>query len=216
MDHIPVYSGNHVSLGVVQEGYLPQLMQFINDPEAVQGIIVIPPVYEDTELEWLRSLSKKKSDAIFALLAHIPGDPITYAYIGNTGLHSITWPHGTAVTGTLMGNRTFWERGIGTEAKLLLMKHAFDTVGLRKLTSTVKAFNARSLGHLLKCGYHIVGIRKDHFMYQGRLIDEVLLDGFRADWEPIWETHKESGALPKLTEEQRKLVCSIVEKAEKK
>jgi len=49
-----------------------------------------------------------------------------------------------------------WRIGIGTEAMLLLLYHAFMILGLRKVTATVKVFNAPSMGHSIKSGYKLI------------------------------------------------------------
>jgi len=208
-EHYIVHQG-HVacSLGVMHEGYLPDFLMFANTIEVTQGVRLMPPVGMPEEREWVQNLAKRKqSNVIFAVLVHEPtAEGQTYRYIGHTGIHAIKWPDGTAVTGTLLGNSKNWLQGYGTEAKLLLLFHAFQMLGLRKLTSEVKAFNARSLGHLLKCGYRIIGRYTKQDYHYGSYVDRILLEVFREDWKPIWDAYQADHALPKLTEEQRTLI----------
>ena len=80
-------------------------------------------------------------------------------------------------------------------------------MGLRKIVSSVKAWNAPSLGHLVKCGYTVVGRYRRHVLHEGVLVDEILLEVFPEDWEPIWDAYNKSGVLPKLSPDQRALVA---------
>ncbi len=123
--------------------------------------------------------------------------------MGHTGIHHVEWPHGIGSTGSLIGVPDAQGKGIGTEAKLLLLYHAFMILGLRKITSFVKSFNARSAGHLMKCGYKPVGRYHKHHLHEGAYVDEIHFEVFREDWEPIWNTYQRDGAQPRLTEEQR-------------
>ncbi len=210
MNHCIVHHGLvGCSLAVMQEAYLSTFLQFANDPRVVEGVRLTPPVGMPEELDWLQRLSKRKgTDHVFAVLRH-DGEVSSprYIYIGHTGVHGILWPNATGVTGSLLGDLENLGKGHGTEAKLLLQYHAFRILGLRKLTSGVKSFNARSLGHLIKCGYRIVGRYKEHEFHNGGYVDEILLECFREDWEPVWEQYQATRELPKLTDAQRDLVC---------
>lgn len=202
-----VYGGNGCSLGAMREEYIPLLLPFINDPEVVEGVTAEPPLTLEEELEWFRGIGKlKPGNIIFAILRHGENEDSPLTYVGHTGLHRINRKDGRAVTGTIIFRQDEWNKGIGTEAKLLLLYDAFRVRGLRKVTSSVKAFNARSLGHLIKAGYTIVGRYRNHLFYDGGYVDEIILEVHREQWEPIWETYKSTGQLPKLTDAQRALV----------
>jgi len=205
-EHHVVHQG-HVacSLGTMHKGYLPDFLMFANTAQMTQGINLVPPVDLSEQEEWLQILAKHTT-LVFAILHHEPVNGDAYQYIGHIGIHGIKWPDGIGTTGILIGNSNNWMRGYGTEAMLLLLSHAFQMLGLRKLTSEVKAFNARSLGHLLKCGYRIVGRYTKQDYHYGSYVDRILLEVFREDWKPIWDAYQADHALPKLTEEQRTLI----------
>jgi RimJ/RimL family protein N-acetyltransferase len=207
-EHYIAYAGNHLSLAAMQERYISEFVVWANDITATEGTRMIPPMSFEEEIEWLRGLpARKKTENIFAVLVHEgTRDARKYRYIGHTGIHGMMWPDGVGVTGSILIDKQRWEKGYGTEAKLLLLNHAFNVCGLRKVSSTVKAFNARSLGHLIKCGYQIVGRKKAQSFHQGRFVDEILLEVFRDEWELVWEKYQETSSLPKLTDEQRALV----------
>ncbi|MFC9730328.1 GNAT family N-acetyltransferase [Streptomyces roseolus] len=80
---------------------------------------------------------------------HPHGDPLTAvpdaAEIGNT------WISGDA-RGT----------GINTEAKLLMLRHAFDTWGVRRITLRADARNTRSRVAIERLGATCEGIRRAH------------------------------------------------------
>ncbi|MEV6203371.1 GNAT family protein [Streptomyces sp. NPDC051771] len=80
---------------------------------------------------------------------HPHGDPLTAvpdaAEIGNT------WISGDA-RGT----------GINTEAKLLMLRHAFDTWGVRRITMRADARNTRSRVAIERLGATCEGVRRAH------------------------------------------------------
>ena len=211
MDNVIHHGFINLSLGAMQRDYLPLFMQGANDPEVMRGVILQPPITLEAELAWYDSMAQGKNaekNVIFAILAHVHDESgkLGYRYIGHTALHDITWPAAHATSGTIIVDKTCFGKGYGTEAKLLLLYDAFRNRGLRKVCSAVKIFNGNSWGHLLSCGYHQVGRRKDQHFSNGSFVDDILFEVFRDEWEPIWEKYVASKTLPRLTSEQRALI----------
>lgn len=206
--HIITYEGINVCLAVMQEAYIPIFAPWPNRRIGIEGTMQRPPYTIESGKEFVRGLEKSKGvNEVFAVLARTRSGG--YRYIGHTGVHGIRWPAGIASTGSVFGAPHSRGKGYGTEAKLLLLYHAFMVLGVRKMESSVKAFNAQSLGHLIKCGYSIVGRKKEHVLHEGAFVDEILLEAFRSDWQPIWQRYKETKTLPALTKAQRALVEKV-------
>lgn len=206
--NVIVYEGVHVSLGLVRDFHAEAFVRFANRHEHVHGTRLRPPYAEHHFASWLESLATSKGkDEVFCILAHEDSpEGRAYRYIGHTGVHRILYPQAHATTGTVIGDPDAQGRGYGKEAKLLLQKHAFDALNLHKLKSEVKAFNAASLGHLLACGYTVYGRAREEDLHHGKRVDTILLECFRADWEPIWQEYQRSGVVPRLTDAQRAFV----------
>lgn len=203
--HTVSYEGKvRVALGLMHPGYVKLFLPWINRRVGIEGTLQRPPYSYASGVDWVRGLDKSKGEKeVFAVLLRAG---TSYQYVGHMGIHGITWPHGFATTGSMIGADGAQGRGLGTEAKLLLLYHAFMVLGLRKLVSTVKAFNAQSAGHLMKCGYKPVGRYKQHHFHEGAYVDEVVFEVFRDDWEPIWEKYQTTASLPSLTSEQRAFI----------
>lgn len=74
----------------------------------------------------------------------------TGEHIGNVALNSILWVHGSAELSILIGAKHQWGKGYGKEVIQAVSKHAFGSMGLRRLwaespnpsfNSAVKALN---------------------------------------------------------------------------
>jgi RimJ/RimL family protein N-acetyltransferase len=213
MKHVIAYEGRvHTALALMQEQYVPLFVPWVNWRTGIDGTLQRPPYSHAMGVEWLQGLDKRKGqDEVFAVLARSDGKRKSYKYIGHMGVHRIDQTHQFAQTGSILGPDG-QGAGHGTEAKLLIMYHAFMVLGVRKLVSTVKGLNGPSMGHLMKCGYHIVGRHERHHFHEGDYVDEVLFEVFRTDWEPIWAAYQETGELPKLTDQQRALIKEQTEK----
>lgn len=205
-EHYIAYEGKNVALAAMKREYIPIFMEHANDLTVTEGILMRPPFTLEEEYAWYDSLAKRRdTDTIFAILhrKQADGADSSWQYIGHTGLHKITWPDAFATTGTVIWDKSLHSQGCGTEAKLLLLYHAFMVKGLRKISSEVKSFNASSWGHLLKCGYKEIGRRKAHHLHEGTFVDCILFEIFQKDFEGVWQKYKKTGKLPTLTEDQR-------------
>lgn len=207
MQHYIAYEGVHVALALLLEEYGALHTQATNLRIDVAGTLQRPPYFPSMWTDWLVYLSKNKGKhEAFAILVRDADADGGWRYLGSTDISHIRWPLGDGTTGSMIINSEAQGKGYGTEAKLLLLKHGFHTLGLRKLYSSVKAWNAQSLGHLLKCGYRIVGRYREGAFDNGRFVDQLLLEVFETDWEPVWNRYQAAKELPRLTDAQRELI----------
>ncbi len=158
------------------------LLGLVNDQEVRQYMSMYLPSMKIDEEEWINGLSKKKNTNVVLMICLNDND----RPIGTMGIHKINHKDGTATTGTFIGEKNCWGKGYGTEAKMVLLNYAFNTLNLRKICSSVYAFNKRSLRYSEKCGYIIEGTLKKHHFVNGRYVDEVLMAVFKSDFMPLW------------------------------
>jgi len=164
---------------------LPYFVKWINDKETLEMLSAYLPVTIKEEAEWIESLSNKNHTDIQLAIVTTDGN-----LIGSMGIHKIDWKNRTASTGAFIGDKNYWGKGYGTEAKMLLLNYAFNTLNLRKIYSSAIEYNKRSIAYQMKCGYKIEGRRiKQHFR-KGRYWDEILTAVFKKDWLPIWKEYK--------------------------
>jgi len=185
---IPVYrSGNTVYLRPLSQEDVPLLTQWINDPDVTQYLNRVFPISFLEEERWVENLGKSSEHEIVLGIC-LKHDEL----IGTIGLHRIDWINRTAITGTLIDAEEHRSKGYGTEAKMLLLDVAFNTLGLRKIVSHVFSFNGRSARYSEKCGYKREGVLKQHHFRNGEFHDELVLAVFRDDWLPLWEAYRAS------------------------
>jgi RimJ/RimL family protein N-acetyltransferase len=175
--------GKKVTLRPVSEKDIPLFLRWFNDPEVRQFVTTIFPVTEKSEQEWVESLGKK-SDKDVVLVIEVKGRPI-----GTMGLHRINWQDRTATTGAVIGEKSFWGKGYGTDAKMTLLNYAFNTLNLRKIISMTLGFNGRSKRYSEKCGYREEARLKAQHFKNGQYWDEIILALFKEEWLPFWRKY---------------------------
>ncbi len=173
-------------LVMLRPPYKPSDMAFfqrwVNHPDIRPFLMTRPPYTMIAEEKYFDTIGDDGN--ITFTMCLVDGTPI-----GTTGLYKFHHADRTATTGTWIA-KPFWNQGYGTEAKLLLLNYAFDTLNLRKICSAAIAFNARSIAHNERAGYRIEGRRKKQMFRNGRYYDEVLLACFREWWWPKWQTYR--------------------------
>lgn len=178
--------GKRIYLRPILESDIPYFLKWMNDEGLTKYLIVYLPQTEASEKRWFERVTKSDTDIIFAIV-----EKSTDKLIGTMGLHNISWKDRTATTGAIIGEAEYWDRGYGTEAKMLLLNYAFNTLNLRKICSSVRDFNARSVKYQKKCGYKEEGRRIEEHYVDGKYYDTILTAVFKKDWLPIWEIYKE-------------------------
>jgi len=97
-----------------------------------------PPSLED-EQEWLKKTAADPN-SVFWVIEHED------RAIGTTGIHGIDWTNGNGKTGTLIGDKSMWGKGIAREVMQLRAGFAFRELPLRKSPSISETIDwARTL-----------------------------------------------------------------------
>lgn len=109
-------------------------------------------------------------------------------HIGNIKLAPIDQHHGLGEIGLLIGDRSSWGRGMGCDAITVLLHIAARQLGLRKLTAGCYASNVGSARAFEKAGFVREGVRKNHFLLDGKAEDLLLMARFIDDTDigPDW------------------------------
>lgn len=128
----------------------------------------------DTLRAFVRNLNSSPRDYLFGIFL-VQGNE----HIGNIKIGSIREPHRSADLGLIVGRRSAWGKGYGTEAIALATRHAFEQLGLNKLWAGMYAENLGSYRAFIKAGYREVGRFRQHILFNGRYIDSILVEKCR-------------------------------------
>lgn len=159
---------------VVVEGpeAVAKIMAFRNDPKLGCFIGRNFPFTTEKTIEDING-----KDKVFLGIAQ--GEEI----IGFITLRRINLINGTAKMTTFIGAEKNLNKGIGTEAHELMLRYAFNTLNLRKVSAAVFAFNTRSIHCLEKLGFRREGILEKEYYIDGQYQDDVLFRIFKEEWQ---------------------------------
>ena len=166
------------------------LQRWINDPEVRHNLAMIFPQTLKNEEEFIERAGDTTKGVVLGIVIKE-----TSELIGTMALHEIDWPNRNATTGAMIGEKKYWRKGYGTDAKMILLDYAFNTLTLHTISSNAFVFNRRSIGYNAHCGYRVEGVQKSRLFRAGRYWDRVLLGVSKKDWLPIWRRYKKTGSV---------------------
>jgi len=89
------------------------------------------------------------------------------AVVGSTRFMSLERAHLRLEVGYTWYAPSVWGTGVNAEAKLLLLRHAFETLGARRVEFKTDARNERSCGALVALGAQFEGVFRKHMVLRG-------------------------------------------------
>jgi RimJ/RimL family protein N-acetyltransferase len=106
--------------------------------------------------------------------------------VGTTRFLGLQLDHLVAEIGWTWYSRAVWGSGVNAETKLLLLSHAFETVGLRRVEFKTDSRNERSRGALTKLGAQYEGtFRKHRILPGGEVRHSAYFSVIDDDWPAV-------------------------------
>ena len=105
------------------------------------------------------------------------------AFVGVASLYEPDLARGAARFSIVIGDKTQWNRGLGTSVTAAVLAHGFTELGLHKIESDYIAPNVASARIHDRCGFTVEGRFRDDAWRQGRWVDRIWLSVLRSEWE---------------------------------
>ena len=172
----PILEGKLVRLRPPQPADAAVMITWFDDLEVTRFLKLQNPPSLDAEKEWLDRMVRDP-DSVFWVVEHVG------RVVGGTSIVRIDWKHGFGTTGTVLGDKSVWGKGLGRELMQLRADYAFTQTPLRKLKSGYLAGNEASARAQRAAGYKDVGRwTRDRFI-DGEWRDHILTELLREDWQ---------------------------------
>jgi RimJ/RimL family protein N-acetyltransferase len=177
--------GKLVRLRGYERSDLEAIMKWINDEEVTQflgGEILALPQSSIAEMKFIESAAERP--ALAADRSLVIETVADRKYLGGVAFHGINWHNRAAGVGIVIGDKSYWGRGYGSDAMRVLMRLGFDKLNLHRLWLHVYEFNQRAIASYERCGFKREGVlRKERFhkgAYYDTIVMGILVDEYRA------------------------------------
>ena len=175
--------GSYVRLEPLSSTHLNGLCEFGLDPELWRWTTTRLQTREDM-IDWLEEAFKSEQAGTarpFATISLESGQVIGSTRFANVDLHNRHVEIGWTWVGVP------WQRtAVNTEAKYLMLRHAFETLGCIRVEFKTDSINERSRRALLRIGAKEEGTLRNHMIVQGgRYRHSVYFSVIDSEWPAV-------------------------------
>jgi RimJ/RimL family protein N-acetyltransferase len=179
-------TGAHVRLEPLELRHAADLAAAGADPEVWRWMPVAPPASE-ADMRAVIDLLLERREAG----AQLPFAQVELASgraVGSTSYLDIAPADGRVEIGWTWLGRPWWRTPLNTEAKLLLLGHAFDTLHLNRVALKTDIRNERSQAAIERIGGVREGVLRAHMIRpDGSLRDTVYFSILASEWPAVRE-----------------------------
>jgi RimJ/RimL family protein N-acetyltransferase len=175
--------GRHVRLEPLAKGHLEGLAQVGLDEELWRWIPTPVRTREDMAAYVETALQEQERGVSlpFAILEKATGRAI-----GSTRYGNIDRVHHRVEIGWTWVARDWRRTAMNTEAKYLLLKHAFETLGCLRVELKTDSLNEKSRAAILRIGAKEEGIFRNHMItMNGRIRHSVYFSIIESEWPTV-------------------------------
>ena len=172
--------GERVRLRSVERSDLDKFVEWINDPEVTEGLTMFLPMSSVDEEKWFDGVMERSQEEK-PLVIDLKDDK-KWRLIGNSGFLNFDWIARTAEVGIMIGDKTLWNQGYGTEVMTLLQRHGFETLNLNRIYLRVHAENKRAIRAYEKSGFVHEGRMRQAVFKHGAYNDVLFMSVLRDEW----------------------------------
>ena len=183
---MPYLYAKRIRLRAAEKEDITAFLRWVNDEDVTENLLLTAPMSRFEEEQWYDSMMKKPaSEHVLVIEVKDPSPGQDYRLIGTCQFHNIDWRNRSAEIGIMIGEKSFWDQGYGTETMRLLLQHGFNTLNMHRIWLQVYAKNKRGIRAYEKAGFIHEGKYRQaefqHGVYQDVHLMSVLVDEWREE-----------------------------------
>ncbi|WP_276482098.1 GNAT family N-acetyltransferase [Paraflavitalea pollutisoli] len=172
---------------------LPLINRWRNDPEVI-GLLGNNFLYisQDVDTAWFEQYLQNRDKAKrFAIV-----DNMRNRVIGTTQLTGIHAINQSAEFSIAIGDKDYWNKGVGYMATRMVLDHGFNDLNLHRIWLTVLVRNVRAVRLYDKIGFRNEGIQRHCVYKQGAFEDQLMMAVLKEEYLPVLSTSVSKKAVP--------------------
>ncbi len=173
--------GKRIRLRGVEKEDLPQFVEWLNDPDVIEGLIFPQPLSFEEAMRWFENFAKLPASEHPLAIEILDGE--NWRMIGDCDFHKISQINRSAEVGIFIGDKSLWNKGYGTETMKLLLKHGFENLNLNRIELVVYDDNPGAIRAYEKTGFILEGRRRQAKYKHGKYGDELVMSVLRSEWD---------------------------------
>lgn len=163
---------------------IPLFVRWVNDPEVTSGLLIYLPMSSADEEGWFEAMQQCPL-AEHPMVIETLNPAGEWTSIGNCGFHHVDMRVRSGEVGVFIGEKTYWNQGLGGVVMSLLLRHGFETLNLNRIYLQVFANNPRAIRCYEKAGFVHEGRLRQDMYKNGQYIDVLVMSVLREEWESV-------------------------------
>ena len=172
--------GERVRLRATEHDDVKKFYVWVNDPDVTRYLSLYLPMSTVDEENWFEAMTKRDQSEKTLVIEMRDGNG--WKMIGNCGVFGIDPVNRLGELGIMIGEKDEWNKGYGTEAMFLLVRHCFDTLNLNRAYLHVYAENLRAKRSYEKAGFVEEGRLRESVYKHGKYDDVIVMSVLRSEW----------------------------------
>ena len=172
--------GKRVRLRGAERSDLEKFVEWINDPEVTADLTLFLPMSFVDEEKWFETAMQKSQEEKPLVIDMKDGSG--WRLIGNSSFFDFDWIARVAEVGIMIGDKSVWNQGYGTEVMTLLLRHGFETLNLNRIYLRVYADNKRAIRTYEKVGFVHEGRMRQAVYKKGKYNDVLFMSVLSEEW----------------------------------
>ena len=183
---MPHLYGHRIRLRAAEKTDIETFCRWVNDPDVTENLMLVFPMSQVEEERWYeKMLEQPPSEHVLVIEIRDPDKPADWFTIGTCQFIHIDWRNRSGEVGIMIGEKTHWDQGYGTETMRLLLEYGFNTLNLNRVWLQVYAKNPRGIRAYEKAGFvHEGRFRQAHYQH-GKYFDVHLMSVLKDEWLAI-------------------------------
>ena len=172
--------GERLRLRAAEREDVKKFCIWVNDPDVTRYLSLYLPMSTVDEENWFERMTKRDQSEKTLVIEMRDGDG--WKMIGNCGVFDIDPVNRSGELGIMLGEKDEWNKGYGTEAMLLLVRHCFETLNLNRAYLRVYAENLRAKRSYEKAGFVEEGHLREAVYKHGKYDNVIIMSILHSEW----------------------------------
>jgi RimJ/RimL family protein N-acetyltransferase len=167
--------GERIVLRPIESEHLPNYVRWFADPDVLEYFGMVHPMNLANEQVWYEAQNKDPSVVNFA--CEFEG-----RHIGGCGFFRINHAQQNAEVGLFIGEKAFWDQGLGKDILRTIVAYGFDYLNLHRIYLRVFPGNLRAVHVYEQVGFVHEGRFREAEWRHGRWHDLLYMSVLRHEW----------------------------------
>lgn len=165
----PILRGQKVVLQPPKLSEAKKFVAWLQDEEVTRYISSFTDITIEKEKVFLKNMKKDPAKIFWSIYTK------DGKHIGSTDLHDFYPKHKRSSWGIMIGDKSEWNKGYGTDILRTIVKYSFNKLKLNRFELQVFHKNAGGIKCYKKCGFVTEGVRRKAFIRNNQIHNLIMM-----------------------------------------